>query len=155
MLRREAFALRAGDAAARLFSRVRSRFGKGPVEGWGDAMVKFRSRTIGLVSHAWKRLTVATVVSHLSLYAVLLIALRHIGVSDDEVDWAEILAVFAFVRLLTAIPITPGGLGVVELGLIAVATYGSFPSPSCTSRSGITTLPPWPRISAPTWSTAW
>ena len=122
MLRREAFARRAGDGAAAWVSKVRRRLGKGPVEGWGDATVKFRARTIGLVSHAWKRLTVATVVSHLSLFAVLLMALRHIGVANDEVHWAEVLAVFAFVRLLTAIPITPGGLGVVELGLIAGLT---------------------------------
>lgn len=122
MLRREAFARRAGDVVAGWISGVRRRLGKAPVEGWGDAMVTFRSRTIGLVSHAWKRLTVATVVSHLSLYAVLLLALRHIGVSNDELHWVEVLAVFAFVRLLTAIPITPGGLGVVELGLIAGLT---------------------------------
>ncbi|HJV09444.1 MAG TPA: YbhN family protein [Acidimicrobiales bacterium] len=119
MLRREAFARRAGDVAAGWVSRLRRRFGKGPVEGWGDATVKFRGRTIGLVIHAWKRLTVATTVSHLSLYLVLLLALRHMGVSDAELNWVEVLAVFAFVRLLTAIPITPGGLGVVELGLIA------------------------------------
>ncbi|HEX2117816.1 MAG TPA: lysylphosphatidylglycerol synthase transmembrane domain-containing protein [Acidimicrobiales bacterium] len=119
MLRREEYARRVGDAAARLATRVRGRLGKAPVEGWGDATAKFRSRTIGLVGHAWRRLTVTTVISHLSLYLVLLMALRHIGVSNDEVHWAEVLAIFAFVRLLTAIPITPGGLGVVELGLIA------------------------------------
>lgn len=122
MLRREPFAHRAGEGAAAWITRLRRRMGKGPVEGWGDATVKFRSRTIGLVSHAWKRLTVTTLVSHLSLFIVLLMALRHIGVSNAEVHWAEILAVFAFVRLLTAIPITPGGLGVVELGLIAGLT---------------------------------
>ena len=121
-LRREEFARRAGDAAARTISRARRRLGKSRVEGWGDACAKFRGRTIGLVSEAWKRLTVATVVSHLSLYLVLLLALRHIGVSEDEVRWTEVLAAFAFVRLLTAIPITPGGLGVVELGLIAALT---------------------------------
>ena len=119
ILRREAFARRAGDVAARWVSTVRRRLGKGPVEGWGDATVKFRGRTIGLVSQAWKRLTIATTVSHLSLFLVLLMALRHLGVSDAELNWVEVLAVFAFVRLLTAIPITPGGLGVVELGLIA------------------------------------
>ena len=119
VLRKEDFALRAGDTAARLASRIRRMLGKGPAEGWGDATVKFRSRTIGLVSHAWGRLTLTTVVSHLTLYSVLLVSLRHIGVSNDEVHRAEVLAVFAFVRLLTAIPITPGGLGVVELGLIA------------------------------------
>ncbi|HVL06562.1 MAG TPA: lysylphosphatidylglycerol synthase transmembrane domain-containing protein [Acidimicrobiales bacterium] len=122
ILRRESFARRAGDGAAAWVSRLRRRLGKGPVEGWGDATAKFRGRTIGLVSHAWKRLTVATIVSHLSLFAVLLMALRHIGVANAEVHWAQVLAVFAFVRLLTAIPITPGGLGVVELGLIAGLT---------------------------------
>jgi len=122
MLRREEFARRAGDVAAGWASRLLRLVRKGPAEGWGHATVKFRARTIGLVSHAWKRLTAATVVSHLSLFLVLLIALRHIGVSNDEVNWAEVLAVFAFVRLLTAIPITPGGLGVVELGLIAGLT---------------------------------
>jgi uncharacterized membrane protein YbhN (UPF0104 family) len=122
VLRKEEFARRAGDTAARLATRIRAMLGKGPAEGWGDATVKFRARTIGLVSQAWLRLTVTTVVSHLSLFVVLLVALRHIGLSNSEVHWAEALAVFAFVRLLTAIPITPGGLGVVELGLIAGLT---------------------------------
>ena len=31
---------------------------------------------------------------------------------------AEALAVFAFARLLTAIPFTPGGLGIIEVALI-------------------------------------
>ncbi|MDQ4068940.1 MAG: flippase-like domain-containing protein [Actinomycetota bacterium] len=121
-LRKEAFARRAGDVAAAWATRLRAAVGKGAVEGWGDATVKFRARTIGLVRHAWARLTVVTLLSHFSLYLVLLLSLRHIGVSNDEVHWAEILAVFAFVRLLTAIPITPGGLGVVELGLVAGLT---------------------------------
>jgi uncharacterized membrane protein YbhN (UPF0104 family) len=63
-------------------------------------------------------LTFTTVVSHLALWFVLLLALRHVGVSEQEVSWAEVLAVFAFARLLSAAPITPGGLGVVELALI-------------------------------------
>jgi uncharacterized protein (TIRG00374 family) len=39
-------------------------------------------------------------------------------VSGQDVGWIEALAVFSFARLLTAIPITPGGLGVVEVALI-------------------------------------
>jgi uncharacterized protein (TIRG00374 family) len=65
------------------------------------------------------RLTIGTIVSHASLYAVLVISLRVMGVSDAEVGWAQVLTVFAFARLVTAIPLTPGGLGVVELALIA------------------------------------
>jgi len=122
VLRTEGFARRAGDVAAAWVTRVRAVFGKGPVEGWGHATAKFRARTIGLVRQAWRRLTVVTLVSHFSLFLVLLIALRHIGVSEKEVHWVEAFAAFALVRLLTAIPITPGGLGVVELGLVAGLT---------------------------------
>jgi membrane-associated phospholipid phosphatase len=60
--------------------------------------------------------------SHLSLYVVLLACLRAVGVSDAEVSWAQVLVVFAFARLATAIPLTPGGAGVVELVLIGGLT---------------------------------
>jgi uncharacterized protein (TIRG00374 family) len=93
--------------------------GRAPVTGWELATVKFRSRTIDLVAHRWVSITVWSLVSHLSLYVVLLVCLRDVGVSDAEVGWAEVLAVFAFARLVTAIPITPGGAGLVEAALIA------------------------------------
>ena len=34
--------------------------------------------------------------------------------------WRTSLAAFAFVRLLTMLPIAPGGLGITELGLVAI-----------------------------------
>ncbi len=89
------------------------------VRDWGEAAVRFRDDTIGLLHQKWVPLTLATLVSHVSLYIVLLVALRDVGVSEQEVSWAEVLGAFAFVRLLTALPITPGGVGVVELGLTA------------------------------------
>ena len=56
---------------------------------------------------------------------MLLLALRHVGVSNSEVSWVEVLVVFSFARLLTAIPFTPGGLGLVEAALITgLAAYG-------------------------------
>jgi uncharacterized membrane protein YbhN (UPF0104 family) len=48
----------------------------------------------------------------------MLMALRFCGVSNDEVTWAQVLGVFAIGRLLTALPITPGGLGIVEVAYI-------------------------------------
>jgi uncharacterized membrane protein YbhN (UPF0104 family) len=120
MLRREEFARRAGTVAGRCASALLGVVRRPPVEGWDDATAKFRGRVVGLVEQRWFPLSVATIVGHLSLFAVLLLALRHMGVS--EVGNAEALAVFSFVRLLTAIPITPGGLGFVELGLIAGCT---------------------------------
>jgi putative heme transporter len=119
ILRSEEFAGKTGIVAGRVMSKLRAVVRKGPVSGWDLAVIKFRSQVIGLVSHRWIALTFWTLVGHLSLYAVLLVALREIGVSEDEVGWAEVLAVFAFARLLTAIPLTPGGIGVIELALIA------------------------------------
>jgi uncharacterized protein (TIRG00374 family) len=122
ILASESFAVKVGLVGQRWMSRLRRLFRKGPVDGWDLAVTKFRSRVIGLVERRWLALTAATVVSHLSLYAVLLVCLRVMGVSDAEVGWAEALAVFAFARLVTAIPITPGGAGVVELALITGLT---------------------------------
>jgi putative heme transporter len=118
LLRSREGAARLGRVLGRIASAVLRPFGKGPVSGWDRAMTKFRDRTVLLLRARWHWITVATVVSHLSLFAVLLLALRFVGVSAEQVSVAEALAVFAFARLLTAIPFTPGGLGVIELALI-------------------------------------
>ena len=97
---------------------------KEPTGSWDDRASAFRSDTIGLLRHRWLWLTLATLVSHLSLYLVLLLALRHVGVSQEELSWIAVLAAFSFVRLISALPITPGGVGVVELGYAAVMTIG-------------------------------
>lgn len=118
ILRSEQFAARVGTVTGGWASRLLRLVGRPPVHGWDLAVVKFRNRVIGLVKHRWIQLTAATILSHAALYLVLLTSLRVMGVADDEVGWAEVLAVFAFARLLTAIPLTPGGVGVVELALI-------------------------------------
>jgi uncharacterized membrane protein YbhN (UPF0104 family) len=118
MLRSEDGARRFGVLAGRVASRLLRLIRRPPVTGWELATVKFRARTIDLVQHRWPAITAASLVSHLSLYLVLLLALRHLGVAEAEVGWAEVLAVFAFARLATAIPITPGGAGLVEAVLI-------------------------------------
>jgi putative heme transporter len=122
MLRSERMAERVGVVSGRIASRLLALIRRPPVQGWEIATVKFRNRTVDLLEHGWFPITAATVVSHLSLYAVLLVCLRAVGVSDAEVGWAEVLAVFAFARLATAVPITPGGAGLVEAVLITGLT---------------------------------
>jgi uncharacterized membrane protein YbhN (UPF0104 family) len=118
LLRSPAGAAQLGLRAGQVASALLRLLGRGPVQGWDRATTKFRTRTVLLLHARWHWITVATLVSHLSLFAVLLLALRFVGVSSSQVGWAEALAVFAFARLLTAIPFTPGGLGVIELALI-------------------------------------
>lgn len=129
MLRSSTFALQIGSGLGRAVSRLLALVHKPPVGDWGTAAVGFRAGAIDLLRHRWLRLTVATIVSHLSLFFVLLLALRHMDVSSQQVSWAEALGAFALIRLVTALPITPGGLGLVELGLTAalVLAGGSEP----------------------------
>jgi uncharacterized protein (TIRG00374 family) len=91
---------------------------------WGDGAIRFRHRSVDLVKRRWPVLTVTAFVGQLSLFLVLLVSVRAVGLSNAEVSWAEVLASWAFVRLISAIPITPGGLGVVELGLTAALANG-------------------------------
>jgi uncharacterized protein (TIRG00374 family) len=86
-------------------------------------MSSFELFTVAIAGRAG-RITTATIVHHLSLYLVLLVSLRAVGLGEAQVGWAEALAAFAVVRLLSAVPITPGGLGVVELGLTASLAHG-------------------------------
>jgi putative heme transporter len=119
VLRSRASAARVGVTLGRWVSWLLRPLHRPPVHGWDVALTKFRDRTVLLLRARWHWLTLATVVSHLSLFAVLLLALRFCGVSAEQVGWAEALAVFAFARLLTAVPFTPGGLGVIEVAMIS------------------------------------
>src|SRR3954468_10908897 len=118
LMRSRDSAARGGRVLGRWASVLIAPFGRPPVQGWDKATTKFRDRTALLLHARWQWITLATLVSHLSLFLVLLLSLRFVGVSSDQVSWVEALAVFAFARLLTAIPFTPGGLGVIELALI-------------------------------------
>jgi uncharacterized protein (TIRG00374 family) len=118
-LRSRESAARLGQWLARVVSALLRPLHRGPVTGWDDALTKFRDRTVLLLHARWHWLTLATVVSHLSLFLVLLLALRFSGVGAGQVGWTEALVVFAFARLLTAIPFTPGGVGVIEVAMIS------------------------------------
>jgi uncharacterized protein (TIRG00374 family) len=122
LFRSEAFAIKIGNAMGRAASWFRRLRHKPPVTTWGEGAARFRRDTIVLVAHRWIRLTLTTVLSQVALFLVLLLALRHLGISEDEVSTAEAFAVYAFSRLLSAIPITPGGVGVIDLGYIGGLT---------------------------------
>lgn len=128
------FALAIGARLGQAMSWVRALVRKPPLTDWGDRATRFRSDTMALISKRWIPLTVTTILSHLALYFVLLLALRDLGVTNSEVSWAEVLAVFASGRLITALPITPGGVGLVEviyiLGITVIArAHADIPYP--------------------------
>lgn len=124
ILKSERLARSIGSGLGKVVSKLRGLIGRDAVVGWDERAAAFRSDTIGLLRHRWLSLTLATVVSHVSLYVVLLVTLRHVGVSQQDLSWIQVLAAFSFVRLISALPITPGGVGVVELGYAAAMTIG-------------------------------
>jgi uncharacterized membrane protein YbhN (UPF0104 family) len=107
-----------GSLLGSVASFFRKLIRKPPVGDWAEAAARFRGEGMRLIAARWLPLTLSTVASHLGLYLVLVLAVRDVGISAREVTWAQILGVFAFVRLLSALPITPGGLGIVDLGYI-------------------------------------
>jgi putative heme transporter len=113
-------ARRVGDLAARVVNRALRAVRRGPVGWTGESFVHFRNRAIGLLRRRWHMLTLATLAGQLSVFLVLLASLRALDVGPDQVTVVEAFAGWSLARVLGSIPITPGGLGVVELGLTSV-----------------------------------
>ena len=91
-----------------------------PPPGAAGWLPGFRGRAAALLAARRWRITAATAAGNLTLWLVLLACLRGVGLSQAQVPWQTSLAAFAFVRLLTMLPVTPGGLGITELGLVGI-----------------------------------
>ena len=89
------------------------------------SLLGFRERAAGLIAARGWRITATTAASQIALWLVLLACLRATGLSQAQLPWQTSLAAFAFVGLLTALPITPGGAGITELGLVGILTAGA------------------------------
>jgi uncharacterized membrane protein YbhN (UPF0104 family) len=106
-----------GDAAARLAARGLRLVRRGPVTWDGEAFVRFRREAIGVVARRWHVLSIATMVGHLTVFCVLVTCLRALDVPASEVTVIEAFAAWSLIRILGVLPLTPGGIGVIELGL--------------------------------------
>ena len=93
---------------------------RGPVEGWPDGLAEFRTETVRLVQRRWWLLTIATIVGNLAVFAILLISLRAVGIGASQITWIEAFAGWSLARVLQLIPLTPGGIGPVELGMTGI-----------------------------------
>ena len=118
-------ARRAGDGAARLANRALRLVRRGPVTWSGDSIVRFRNAAVKVVARRWRQLTLATIAGQLSVFVILLVSLRPWALPASEVSLVEAFAAWSLVRLLGAFPITPGGIGIVEVGLTgALVAFG-------------------------------
>jgi uncharacterized protein (TIRG00374 family) len=126
VLSRATWAQSIGDRGARLATRALRVVRRGPVAWAGESFVRFRERALGLLRRRWHVITIATLVGHLTVFVLLLVCLRVTGITTDEVTPTEAFAAWALVRILGALPLTPAGVGFVEVGLTsALVAFGA------------------------------
>lgn len=112
---------RVGGAIDRAFGRFLKRPGRARA-----AMTDTRAQIIDRVQDAWHWLTLGMVGFFAAQFGIFLIALHVTGVS---MAFAATFAAYAIGRLLTAVGITPGGIGITETGTAAaLVAFGANPA---------------------------
>jgi len=82
----------------------------------------FRTATKVIIAGRWWILTLLTVGSQALLVTLLVASIRAVGVPADVLPFLLILTAYAVARVLAAVPITPGGLGIVEVAYLSILT---------------------------------
>jgi len=114
-----------GDAIARFVSWALGLVRRGPVRWDGSSFARFRNDAVDLLARRWHVLTLSAFAGSLTVFLLLVLSLRAVGVTSSQVTIVEAFAAWALVRIIGTIPITPGGVGVIELGLTtALVAFG-------------------------------
>ncbi|HEX4789955.1 MAG TPA: YbhN family protein [Actinospica sp.] len=113
-----------GRATQRALDRVMGWFHRTGPQNVERGFLNFKHHAADLIKTRGWLISVSTLASDLGGWIVQLACLRACGVSAAEVSWEKSFAGYALIRLLTTIPITPGGLGITEVGLTAYLGSG-------------------------------
>ena len=122
VLHSDTAAMFAGRFVGVVADRARRLVGAEPLGRWAERGSQFRTDSRELLSDRWLALTVSSFAAQLSLYVLLLVTVRSVGAGGGAIDAAEVLVVFAAVRLVTTVPLTPGAVGVADVGYAAGLT---------------------------------
>lgn len=119
------FAQRLAELALRGIRRPR-------VLRWDEAVARLHEQTRDVVRRGWAAMTFGTIGYHAVYFVLFWLCLASVGVS---VNAGVLLAAFALGRLLTSVAVTPGGLGLVEAGSLALLV--ALGAPPAAAASGI------------------
>ena len=87
-------------------------------------VLQFREDLKGIIDHRMLRLSLATVGNHLAMATLFTASVYSVGVSSDQIAIPWVVLAFTLGRFLVMIPVSPGGLGLVDLGWIGLLTLG-------------------------------
>jgi uncharacterized membrane protein YbhN (UPF0104 family) len=104
------FIQRVAQAVLRLFRKPREL-------GWEQAIARLRDQTRDVMSRGWLSMTLGTI-GYFVLYFILFWVCLYI--CGAVIGVGSMLAAFALGRLLTSVAVTPGGIGLVEAGSLAL-----------------------------------
>jgi uncharacterized protein (TIRG00374 family) len=121
----------AGRAARLVPRRGKSRHDGAHVE---ERLVTLRRSGAVIVRGSWRRMTLGTV-TYYALGALLMWASLH--VVGSTLGPIAVLALFAFERAVTTLPITPGGSGVAEVATTALAIAFNGPHNNAVVAAGV------------------
>ncbi len=130
VMRSEELAVRVGTIAERPVNLGRRVLRRPPSHAVVDRVLEFRHRSRLLIRSRWLGLTIWMALYKLTSFFLELACLRAVGITADEVPWVGVLAAYAFGELLTAIPLTPSGVGFVEAGNAGLLTAFGVPAES-------------------------
>jgi uncharacterized membrane protein YbhN (UPF0104 family) len=92
--------------------------------GTHDAVLQFRVDLRSIVKTRGWRLTAATVANHAAMATLFTASIYAVGVSRDQIPIPWVVLAFSLGRFIVMIPVSPGGLGLVDLGWIGLLTLG-------------------------------
>jgi len=107
-----------GDMAARVGAWFMRLIRRDPPAWSGEALVQVRAERLAHLRRRWPSLTASTLANQLTAYLVFELSLRAVGISIEAVPPSESFLAWAIGRVISSLPLTPGGIGVVELGMI-------------------------------------
>jgi uncharacterized membrane protein YbhN (UPF0104 family) len=117
-LRSPSAARHLGDFANRVAARLAGLLKRGPPEWNGETLVKLRAERLSDLRRRWPSLTLATLCNQLTAYVIFELSLRAVGISVADLPPSQAFLAWAIGRVISSLPLTPGGIGVVELGMI-------------------------------------
>ena len=123
LLRSESAAERIAGWLDRLVARVARIVRKDPPDTH-SAVMQFRTDLTSVISTRALPLTTATVGNHVAMAGLYTASIYAVGITTDDIPLPWVILSFALGRFLVMIPVSPGGLGLVDLGWIGLLTLG-------------------------------
>jgi uncharacterized membrane protein YbhN (UPF0104 family) len=118
VLRSPSSARRLGDLACRVATRLAHLLRREAPAWNGETLVQLRAERLADLRRRWPSLTAATLFNQLTAYVIFELSLRAVGISVAEIPPSQAFLAWAIGRVISSLPLTPGGIGVVELGMI-------------------------------------